>query len=120
MDLRAVVRDDPDAHQPGLRAQRQDTAKQLADRRLVTLAKPRDRAMVRPTVGCDHPERDVLDALALDHTRRALPTRIRVQQQRDHHRRVMRRTTVGVLTVRAIKRRQIELLDCQDAPKIVG
>jgi hypothetical protein len=65
----------------------------------MTLAKPRDRGVIGHLVGGDHPKRDVLNARPLDAPRRALPTRIRVQQQRDHHRRIVGRSAV---TIRAI------------------
>jgi hypothetical protein len=76
----------------------------------VTLTKPRDRRVIRRLVDADHPARDVLDTRALDASRRALPTRVRVQQQRDHHARVMRRTPNTVPAIRRVERRQIHLL----------
>jgi hypothetical protein len=42
------------------------------------------------------PERDVLETAALDHPRGALPARVGVDQQRDHHRRIVRRPAVSV------------------------
>ena len=97
--LRAVDRDHADLDHPGPRAQPENTAEEVRDRVLVTLAKPRDRRVIGHLVRRDHPKRDVLHTRPLDPPRRALPTRIRVHQQRDHHRRIMRRATV---TIRAI------------------
>jgi hypothetical protein len=45
--LRAVEREHPDMHQPGLGAERQHATEQPPERRLVTLAKARDRRVVR-------------------------------------------------------------------------
>ena len=51
---------------------------------------------------------------ALDHPRGALPTRVGVDQQRDHHRRIVRRAPVPVSAVVGIERGQIHLLDRRD------
>jgi hypothetical protein len=99
MHLRAVDRDHPDLDHPGPCAQPKDAAKQVGDRVLVTLAKPRDRRVIGHLVGRDHPKRDVLHTCPLDAARRALSTHVRIPQQRDHHRRIVRR---AALTIRAI------------------
>src|SRR5215218_10085388 len=78
------------------------------------LTEARDRGVIGPPVGRDHPERDVLDARPLDHPRGPLTARVRVDQQRHHHRRIMRRATVPVRAVVGIERVQIELLDGRD------
>jgi hypothetical protein len=80
----------------------------------VTLAKARDRAVIGPPVRRDHPERDVLDARALDHPRGPLPARVRVHQQRHHHRRIVRRTAVPVSTVVGVELREIHPLHDRD------
>jgi hypothetical protein len=80
----------------------------------VALAKPRDRRVVRDAVGTDHARRDVLHAAALDPPRRALPDRVAVERQRDHHRRLVRRAALPVQAIHRIERRQIELLDGVD------
>jgi hypothetical protein len=64
MHLRAIDNKHLNPGQPGLRAQRQDLTKQAGQRRLVTLTKARDRAVIRPPIRSDHPERHVLDARA--------------------------------------------------------
>jgi hypothetical protein len=51
--------------------------------------------------------RDVLHATPLDATRRPLPDRVAVEQQRDHHRRIVRRPTMPVNAIGHTERRQI-------------
>src|SRR5215217_2931389 len=98
----------PNETGPG--AELEHRAEQTADRVLVAGAKPGDRGVIRRLVGADHPERDVLATPPLDRARRAHPDRTRVEQPRDHHRRVMRRAAPPVLAIRPIKRPQIQLL----------
>ena len=50
-------------------------------------------------------------AAALDRPRGPLPQRVAVEQQRDHHRRVMRRPTMTVRAVGTIELGQIDLAD---------
>jgi hypothetical protein len=80
----------------------------------VALTKPRDRAVIGPAVRGDQPKRDVLDTLALDHPRGPLPTRIGIHQQRDHHRRIVRRTPVTIHPVIGVERGEIHLLNHRD------
>jgi hypothetical protein len=110
-ELRAVQRDRPDPDHPRLLAHRQHLHEQVRKRLGVPLAKPRDRGVVRGAVGRNHPERHLLLAAPLDLARRTLPDRVRVQQQRDHHSRIVRRTAAAVLSVRAVERVEIEPLD---------
>jgi hypothetical protein len=56
------------ARQPGARAQPEHLAKQSGQRGLMALTEPCDRAVIGLPVGRDQPERDVLDALPLDHS----------------------------------------------------
>ena len=114
MHLRAVNRDDPDADHPRVRAQPQHLPEQLAQRPLVTDPKARDRRVIGRLVGGDHPERDILAAAPLDPPRRALPDRVRVHDQRHHHRRIVRRRPVTVGAIRGKERSQIELADRVD------
>ena len=111
MDLRAVDRDHPDLRQPRLGAQPQDVAEQSGERCLVALAKTRNRRVIRHLIRRDHPEGDVLNTRPLDHPRRTLAPRVGVEQQRDHHRRIVRRTAMTIQAVGAIEARQIHLLD---------
>jgi hypothetical protein len=110
-ELGAVDGDRPDPDHPGLLAHREHLHEQFGERLSVALAKPADRGVVWGPVGRDHPERDVLQAAPLDLTRRALPDRVRVEHQRDHHARIVRRTATPIRPVLAIKRGQIKPLD---------
>jgi hypothetical protein len=83
--LRSIDRDQPDLHQSSLRTQLQHLTEQIGERRLVALAKARDRRVIGPLVRRDHAVGDVLYALALDHPRGALPLAVGVEQQREHH-----------------------------------
>ena len=76
------------------------------ERRLVALAEPRDRRVIRRLVGRDHPDRDVLTAAPLDPPRGPLTDRVRVEQQRHHHRRIVRRPTPAVLAIAGEERRR--------------
>jgi hypothetical protein len=110
-DLRAVQRDQPDSHQAGLGAQLEHIGEQARERLLVTHAKTRDRCVVRRLVRADHTESNILHAAALDHPRRALTDRVRVEQQRDHHLRVKRSAPPPISAIRAEDPAQIDLLD---------
>ena len=109
VQLRAVDRQHHHADQAGVRAERQHVAEQAGQRRLVALAKARDRAVIRPLVRGDHPERHIVHTGPLDRPRRPPPHGIRVKQQRHHHRRIVCRPTVPVLPVTRVERRQVHL-----------
>jgi hypothetical protein len=55
----------------------------------VALDEPRDRRLIWALLRRHHPEGDILNARALDHPRRADPARVGVEQQRNHHRRLV-------------------------------
>ena len=110
-ELRAIDRDNANLDQAAARAQRQHLAEQAGDRRLVTDPEARDRRVIGRLVGGDHAKRDVLVAAALDRARRAHPDRVGVDEQRDHHRRIMRRPTPAVVAIARNKRRQVHLGD---------
>ena len=114
MHLRAVHSDDPDADHPRVRAQPQHLPEQRAQRPLVTDPEARDRRVIGRLVSGDHPERDVLAATPLDPPRRALADRVRVHDQRHHHRRIMRRPPMTVGAIRGKERGQIQLADRLD------
>ena len=84
-------------------------AEQAGDRLLVALDEPRDRRVIRPLLGRQHPKRDVLLAGALDHPRGPDPARVGVEQQRDHHRRVIGRPAAPVDAIGRIERVEIHL-----------
>jgi hypothetical protein len=71
-------------------------------------AEARDRRMIRRLIRRDHPKRHVLTAPPLDPSRRALPDRVRVHDQRHHHRRIVSRPTPTVLAIAGQERRQIQ------------
>src|SRR4051794_37102363 len=114
MDLGAVDGDDADADQAGFGAEREYLTEQPRQRALVALTEARDRRVIRALVGADHPRGDVLDAAALDAPRRPLPERVAVEQQRDHHRRIVRRATLTVVAIDAVESSQIERRDAAD------
>jgi hypothetical protein len=110
VNLGAIDRDHADPNQVRFGAQPQHLAEQLGQCRLMALAKARDRRVIRGTVGTDHPRGDVLDAAALDPPRRTLPNRVAVEQQRHHHRWLVRRTTLPVEPIAAIEPGQVQPL----------
>jgi hypothetical protein len=57
------------------------------------------------------PVGDVFDAGTFDRPRRPSPARIRVQNQRDHHRRIKRWPTAPIGPVDGIKRVEVHRLD---------
>jgi hypothetical protein len=95
-ELRTVDRHHPGADQPRPRAQPKHRAEQPRERSLVADQETRDRRVVGDPVGADHPVGDVLAAVALDRARGALPGRIGVEQQRDHHRRLISGATMAI------------------------
>ncbi len=109
-DLGAVDRHDADLDQTAARAERQHLAEQLGDRRLVTHPEARDRGVIGRLVGGDNAECDVVVTAALDRPRRPHPDRVGVDEQRDHHRRIVRRATPPVIAIGRKKRREVHLL----------
>ena len=79
MHLRPVDGDHPDTNKTGLRAKREHLPEQLRKGPLVALAEARDRRVIRALVRADHPRGDVLDAAALDASRRPFPERVAVK-----------------------------------------
>src|SRR5262249_55129391 len=112
--LRPVDRDRPQTPEPREPPQRQHPSEQPDQRLGVPATETRDRRLIRTNTGADHPHRDVLPAAPLDHTRGTLSSRVRLQQQRHHQRRVARRPPVPVIPTRAAQRRKIETLDSLD------
>jgi integrase len=74
----------------------------------------RDRRVIRRLIGAHHPDSDVLDTTALDPPRRPLPDRVAIQQQRDHHRRIVRRPAVPVGPIAGIERAHIQVRERVD------
>ena len=111
MNLRPVDRDHPDLDQAGLGTEHEHLAEQAGQRRLVTLSKARNRRVVGRLIGADHARGHVLNAAPLDPSRGPFTDRVRVHQQRHHHRRIMRRPPVPIGAISGIERGQIELPD---------
>jgi hypothetical protein len=112
--VRAVDHPHPHPHRPRLGAQREHLTEQAGQRRLVALTKARDRRVVGPLVRADHARGVVLGAAPLDPPRRPLTDRVDVEQQRHHHRRIVRRPTMTVGAIGRIKCGQIHLRDRVD------
>lgn len=111
MNLRSVDRDNLSLDQASFRAEPQDLTEQAGQSVLVALAEPGDRAVIRHLVRGDHAIGDILDAAALDHPRGALPARVGVKQQRDHHPRIVRRATMPISAISGVERSEVHLLD---------
>jgi hypothetical protein len=77
----------------------------------VALDERRDRRVIGPLLRRHDPERDVLDARSLDHPRRADPPRVGVQQQRDHHRRLIGRPAAAIAAIGRRERLDVHRLD---------
>jgi len=77
----------------------------------VAHTKARDRRVIGRLVGGDDPKRDVLAAAPLDRSRGPHADRIGVDQQRHHHRRIMRRSTMAILAIGTVERREVKLVD---------
>jgi len=77
----------------------------------VPSAETRDRRVVWDPVRRDHPKGDILATTPLDPPARALADRVRVQQQRHHHRRLERSATPAVVPIRRIEGTQVDLVD---------
>jgi uncharacterized protein (DUF58 family) len=66
---------------------------------------------LKPPAGGDQHVDNILAALALDPPRGAVPLRISVEQQRRHHRRLVRHATMAVRPIRLVDRGEVHLLD---------
>jgi hypothetical protein len=95
---------------PRLPAQPEHAVKQLRDLRLVAAAELRDPRVIRRAHRADHLVGHVLPTRPLDPARRPVPARVRVHQQGDHHRRVIRSTAGRTKPIRLREARQIHLI----------
>jgi hypothetical protein len=83
-------------------------------------AKARDRRVIGRAVGSNHTERDVVVTAPLDSPRGAHPDRVGIDEQRHHHRRVMRRATPAVIAIARVERADIHLRNrIEDEPREV-
>ncbi len=99
LDLGAVNRHMAKLHQPRTPAQLQHLHEQPLNVLPVHLAKLVDSGEKRLRVGANHPKRHVLVAGTLDTPRGVHPGAVGVDQQRHHHRRVVRALPARVLAL---------------------
>jgi hypothetical protein len=76
----------------------------------VALAEAGNRRVIGPVARADHPRGDILHAAPLDPPRGPLADRVDIEQQRHHHRRIVRRPTMTVRPI-GVERGQIHLSD---------
>jgi hypothetical protein len=70
--------------------------------------------VIGPLVRADHARSDILNAAPFDPSRGPLADRVGVEQQRHHHRRIVRRPTMAVGRIGREERGQIHLRDRVD------
>jgi hypothetical protein len=86
----------------------------------VALDEPCDGRVIGLVLGGDHSVGDVLNARALDRPRGPHPARVRIEQQRHHHRRFIGRPRPPVTAIGAIERAEIHRRDgVQNEPREV-
>ena len=99
---------DPDLPHAQPRAQQQHLREQGRGRLGELLPEPGDRHVVGHVPGADHPERHVLLAQPLDPPRGRHPVRVRPDQQRQHHVRVIARRPRPARPAPRVERRGIQ------------
>jgi hypothetical protein len=116
-DLGAVDRDHPNPNQPGRPAEPQHLAEEIGQGPLVAHPELGDGGVIGHQVGTDHPIGHVLRTRPLDPARGAVSLREGVEQQRDHHLRVVGGAAVAIGPVVGIEAAQVHVLDRgQDRP----
>src|SRR6266852_5797633 len=90
-DLGAVDGHSPQLHQPSLAAQAQPLLEQPGQRRPMPLSEVTQGAEIRLVSGTQKAERDAVLKLPGQLARRVHPRAVAVQQDFDHHARVIRR-----------------------------
>jgi hypothetical protein len=113
-DFRAVDRDQAGGDEPGVGAQPKHLREELRQGLLVADAEAGDRGVVRHLARGDHAEGDVLAQAALDRPGRALADRVGVDDERDHHLRVVGRAAVAVPAIGGVEAAEVERLDRLD------
>jgi hypothetical protein len=101
--LGAVDRNQPDPDQAGRPAEPQHLAKQIGQGPLVAHPKLGDGGVIGHVVGADHAIGHVLRTCPLDPARGAVSLRIGVEQEGDHHSRVVGRAAVAIGAVVGVK-----------------
>jgi hypothetical protein len=97
----------------GSRRFSQGEVRKIAQSSVVASTVTADRRVVGALVGADHPEGDVLPAAALDRARGALADRVGVDEEGDHHLRVVS-GGVAVRSVGGVEGLEVELVDRLD------
>ena len=111
LDLRPVDGHVAQLHQPRLLAKQQHLHEQPSERREVLLAKSRYAVMVGMLIARENSKRHILVRRLFDLPRRRLAHAVAVDQQLDHHRRVIPGATpIVLLPVRIEDRRQIQAI----------
>jgi hypothetical protein len=122
VDLRAGVARDPGGvdrhhprlHRPRLRAELQHLGEQLSQRALVATDEPRNRRVIGNQIAGDHAVGHVLATATLDRPRRTHPGRERIQDQRHHQRRLIRRPAMTVGPISGTERVEVHVRDRVD------
>ena len=109
-DLGPVERHVPQLHEPGLLAEPQHLHEQGPQRLEMPLPERGEAVMVGMLVRGQHPIRHVLVRRPLDLPRRRLARAVRVDQELDHHPRVVRRLPALFALVGGEDRREIQRL----------
>ena len=110
-ELGAIDRHQSRAQHARPRAQGEHLREEPGEGPFMRCAEPSDRRMVRSLVDSDHPEGDVFDAATLDTPAGALADRVRVDEQRHHHRRVIGSATAAIGPIASEEHRKVELGD---------
>jgi hypothetical protein len=90
----------------GIGAKREHTTKEADQRLRVTTSKARNRDVIGLQAANGNPESHILAAPALDRPARALPDRVRVQQQRRHQARLIRGPALTVVAILRLETRE--------------
>jgi hypothetical protein len=80
----------------------------------MTINKPRNRRVIGRRIAGDHPVGNILATMTLDPPRGPHVGRKRVQDQRHHHRRLVRRAAMTISPIRATEPRHVHLVDRVD------
>ncbi len=106
-ELGAVKSDAPESHEPCFRGQAEHLEEERPERVEVAAAKAADRAAVGRLVRCQPSKGDVALAAALDLARGGDPGRVAVEQQLQHHSRLIGRGARGGL-IGGVDRGEVE------------
>lgn len=111
LELRPVERDHSELHKSHPLTQLEDLHKQCAQRIEMNATKLADAGVIGMRVAGEHAECDVLMRALLDLARRRQTDAVRIQKQRRHHARIVRREPAALALVVRDNGRQVELRD---------